>query len=384
MRIAYHHRTRSTDAQRIHIIEIVDAFRQLGHEVEIISLVHPDTAKDDAERDAADPWWKPLVRKIPYAYESVQLAYNLLGIPLLVIKVLARRPNFIYERYSLFNFSGAVTAYLFRIPLILEVNSPFALEQQRDGEIRNVTLAYWSERWICNRAHSIIVVSTPLSRIMERQGIDPRKLCVMPNGVNLRRFHSRTGRVVRRRELRLNGAILIGFVGWFRQWHGLEMLVEAYLESGLRKQQVRLLLVGGGPAMQGLRDLVAKHRLQQEVVFTGPVPHEQVAEFMDLFDIAVQPAANEYCCPMKIIEYMAMGKPIVGPRQENIEELIREGVEGLLFQPNSVSSLAEALRRAVENMDATREMGRRAKLALEERGLFWTTNAARVVELARK
>jgi hypothetical protein len=127
MRIVYHHRTRSTDAQRIHIQEIVRAFEELGHTVEVVSLVSLNTAPEDARRDAGEAGWKKLVRKIPYAYEAVQLAYNLVGIPMLLVELLRRKTDFIYERYALFNFTGVVAARLCGIPLVLEVNSPFAL-----------------------------------------------------------------------------------------------------------------------------------------------------------------------------------------------------------------------------------------------------------------
>src|SRR5262249_11515428 len=132
MKIVYHHRTRSTDAQRIHIQEIVLAFQKLGHEVEEVSLVPLDAQQHNAQGDAGNQQWKKLVRKVPFAYEMAQLGYNLVGLPLLLWRVFRLRPDFIYERYALFNFVGAITAKLCRVPLVLEVNSPFALEQARD------------------------------------------------------------------------------------------------------------------------------------------------------------------------------------------------------------------------------------------------------------
>ena len=133
MKIVYHHRTRATDAQRIHILEMVRAFRKLGHEVEIVSLVDTERPQDPA-KEAGEAGWKKLLRRIPFTAEAVQLGYNCVGIPLLVGKILAWRPDFIYERYSLFNFTGVVAARLTGRPLILEVNSPFALEEKAHNE----------------------------------------------------------------------------------------------------------------------------------------------------------------------------------------------------------------------------------------------------------
>src|SRR5215831_18423437 len=106
MRIVYHHRTRSTDAQRIHIQEMIQALKSLGNQVDITSLVPIDAGQDNPRRDAEDAFWKKLVRRIPYSYEMVQCGYNLIGFPLLLWKCLRVRADFIYERYALFNFAG--------------------------------------------------------------------------------------------------------------------------------------------------------------------------------------------------------------------------------------------------------------------------------------
>jgi hypothetical protein len=188
MRIVYHHRTRSTDAQRIHIQEIVRAFEELGHRVDVVSLVPLDAEQHDAQRDAGDAWWKKLVRRIPYAYEAAQLGYNLIGFPMVFWRALRSRADFIYERYALFNFAGVAAARLLRIPLALEVNSPFALEQSRDREIRALRFAAWTERLICRLATRVIVVSTPLAKIMHASGVALEKIDVMSNGVALSRF----------------------------------------------------------------------------------------------------------------------------------------------------------------------------------------------------
>ena len=381
MKILYHHRTRSTDAQRIHIQEIVRAFEELGHEVKLASLVPIDAGQHDAGRDAADPWWKKLVRRLPFAYEMVQLAYNAVGVPLLLKAAAGGKTAFIYERYSLFNFTGVLVARMLRVPIVLEVNSPFALEQSRDREIRLRSFAEWTERAICNMADHVIVVSTPLARIMAEAGVKPSLIEVMPNGVSPRHFRGGEASEELRRGLGLEGALVVGFVGWFRKWHGLEMLLEAFDESGLAAAGVKILLIGDGPAMADLKSIVAARGMGAGVVFSGPVPHAEVPRYLDLVDIAVQPAANEYCCPMKILEYMALGKPVVAPRQENIVELLKEGEEAVFFTPGNAASLAGALRDLAGDRERAARMGQNARAAVLARGRLWTNNAQRVVEM---
>lgn len=383
MKIVYHHRTRSTDAQRIHILEIARAFETLGHEVEIVSLVPTDTAQHDAARDAGDAWWRKLTRYIPFTYELVQLGYNVVGIPMLWKSIRRLRPDFIYERYSLFNLTGVVVARLVGIPIVLEVNSPFALEQSRDRDIRLTGFARWMERTICNMATRVVVVSTPLARMMTGAGVDASRIDVMPNGVNLDHFQPSPASAQLREQLGLNDVTVIGFVGWFRKWHGLETLLDAFRMSGLCGQ-AKVLLIGDGQAMRDLKAFVAANDLENDVVFTGPLPHAEVPPYIDLIDIAVQPAANEYCCPMKLLEYMALGKAIVAPRQENITEILVEEEEAKFFTKEDASSLARALCSLVRDKARAVRMGSNAKAAVTNRGYLWTANAQRVIDALRR
>jgi glycosyltransferase involved in cell wall biosynthesis len=379
MKIVYHHRTRATDAQRIHILEMVRAFRKLGHEVEIVSLVDTERPQDPA-KEAGEAGWKKLLRRIPFTAEAVQLGYNCVGIPLLLAKILAWRPDFIYERYSLFNFTGVVAARLTGRPLILEVNSPFALEEKAHNDIRAVRLAAWAERMVCRAASRVIVVTGALRNIMIGMGVDAAHLVVMPNGIDPE--HMRGGEASGLRErLGLGGKVVIGFVGWFRKWHGLESLLRAFHRSGLAGR-ASLLLIGDGPAMPELREYVAKHGIGDAVVFTGALRHEDVPPYLNAIDIAVQPAANEYCCPMKILEYMGLSKPLVAPRQPNIEEIVRDGVEAELFTPGDEADLARALARVAADPQLRRTMGENALQAIYDRGFLWTRNAEQVVKMA--
>ena len=381
MRIVYHHRTRSTDAQRVHIQEMVEAFRSLGHDLKLVSLVRTDKAENDARRDARNPYWQRWARRIPFVYEAVQLAYNLVGIPMLLWETLRHRTEFLYERYSLFNFTGGMVAKVCGIPIVLEVNSPFALEQVRDGDIRLLRMAAWAERAILNLATRVVVVSTPLARMLVEVGVRPERIEVMTNGVRLEQFVPRQQSEDLRRSLGLRpGERAIGFVGWFRRWHGIELLLDAFRRSGLGKEGVRLMLIGDGQAMAELREAVRTKRLTDSVIFAGPVPHARMAQYLDLIDIAVQPSANEYCCPMKILEYMALAKPIAAPRQENIREILREGDEALLFTPGDARSLTEALRALASDEAMARRMGERARQAIVERRYLWKANAQRVIE----
>jgi glycosyltransferase involved in cell wall biosynthesis len=380
MNILYHHRTRATDAQRVHILEMVNAFRSLGHRVAIASFVDTEAKQADATRESGEASWKTLVRKAPFVYELIQLGYNFAALPWLLWKIRSERIDFIYERYSLLNFCGVLAARLSGLPIVLEVNSPFALEQSQEREIRAVRFASWMEKVTCNAADVVIVVTRSLARILVQNGVLESKLALMPNGVNALHLERTAGSKELRKSLGLEGRIAIGFVGWFRQWHGLEFLIQAFADSGLTRNAA-LLLIGDGPAMPELRALVKRESLEKSVIFAGPVLHEDIPPYLGIIDIAVQPAANQYCCPMKILEYMALSKPIVAPRQENIEELLTDGKQALLFAPGDADRLQSALRSLVEDSALRAKLGAGSRAAIDERELRWTRNADRTIEL---
>ena len=381
MRILYHHRTRAGDAQGIHIHEIVRAFRELGHDVEVAALAderndQPGGKKQrrPADRFRAAPAW---------AYELMSLAYNLYGYRMLRRATKARRPDLLYERYSLNTFCGVWAARRLGVPLILEVNAPLAYEQDALGKLAFRRLARFSERWICSNSTRTIVVTGVMRDLLVEEGVPRERIVVVTNGVDPAKFHPGVqGRQVVARH-GLEGKLVLGFVGWFRPWHGLEMLLQAFHDARLADLGARLLLVGDGPARPDLDRFIARNGLGDDIVFTGPVPHEDIPAHIAAMDVAVQPSAPEYACPMKIIEYMAMAKCVVAPDQPNIREIVEDGKNGLLFEARNAAELKSTLLRALRESEVRQSMGRNAFETVISRRFLWKDNAERALTLAR-
>jgi glycosyltransferase involved in cell wall biosynthesis len=326
------------------------------------------------------PLWQRVVQGIPFFYELLQLGYNLIGLWIIVKAIRRFRPDFIYERYSLFNFAGVLAARWYGLPLVLEVNSPLAQETKEEGQLKLYRLGLWAERVICNSASAVVVVTAVLGRILTANGVRPELLHVVPNGIAPDKFKVIPPDVELRRRCGLEGRLVIGFVGWFRPWHGLEMLVDAFQAGALAEAGAALLLVGDGPAMPELRQQVTRLGLEKTVIFSGPLPHAEVARYVGLFDLAAQPAANAYCCPMKIIEYLALGKPVLAPDQDNIRELLEDGRDAILFAPGDADAMAAALQRLTASPELMGQLTANARQSVERRGFLWTRNAERVLE----
>ena len=378
LRILYHHRTGGGDAQGIHIAKMIQAFRDLGHEVDVVGMVSPDghAAPGRLRRMAARvrdhlPRW---------LYDGMSLAYNIYGFVSLARAIRRRRPELLYERYALNTLCGVWASRWFGVPLALEVNAPLYQEQRDLGGLALHRVARATQRWICSNATRTFVVTRRLGDILQADGVPAAKLTVLPNGIDPAEFDPATpGGEVRRRH-HLEEAVVIGVVGWFRMWHGVELLLEAFAEAGLARHDVALLLVGDGPALSALRQSVDARGLEKHVIFTGAVSRQEIASHIAAFDVAVQPGATDYASPMKLFEYMAMGKCIVAPAQANVREVLVDGVTARLFPAGDRAALAAALRELVEAPATRAKLGERARAELAERGYLWTTNARRVID----
>jgi len=288
----------------------------------------------------------------------------------------------IYERYSLNTFCGILASNLFRIPLVLEVNAPLSYEQKKYGRIALPKLATFLERWICSRATATIVVSGVMKEMLASIGVPSDRMVVVPNGIDPDVFHPGVSGDAVRRRYGIEEKIVLGFTGWFKKWHGLGMLLELFEEERWGRENVHLLLVGDGPARKELEAQAARQKIDGNVTITGPVPREEMAGHVAAFDISLQPDVTEYASPMKIFEYMGLGKCIVAPDQPNITEILDDGKTALLFRPGDKEDLRKILWRAIGGKEIRESLGRNAREAVFNRGYLWKENARKAVALA--
>jgi len=377
MEIIYHHRTQAEDAQGIHIYEMIRAFRNLGHNVRIASLIQ---LKEKTGEKVVGKKWKWIVPLIPnWLYELMALFYNLYGYKNLSRMIKTKRPAFIYERYSLNTFCGIWASRRHNIPIILEVNAPLYHEQEELGKLVFKKFARFSERWICSNSTWTISVSNVLKNTLVSQGVSPEKIVTMPNGIDLNKINLSVSGDEVRQKFSLYGHTILGFVGWFRNWHGLEQLLRLFHENHLAENKIKLLLVGDGPAFDDLYGYAKKNGLLNSIIFTGPISHQEIPNYIAAMDIAIQPSATRYACPMKLLEYMGMGKCILAIDQPNIRELLKDGDTGILFEDSS--SMISKLKKLIENPDRGREIGQNAYNSIIERKLLWESNAKKVISM---
>jgi glycosyltransferase involved in cell wall biosynthesis len=321
-----------------------------------------------------------------WSLELAELAYNPVGRRSVRRAIRQFRPDFIYDRYNLYTTAAIDAAHEFGIPVLLEVNSPIALEraQYEMHPLRFSRLAHHYERRVYGSADHIFAVSTPLKDYLVHQiGVPPDRITVLVNGANPRHFDPSASGASIRRRFNIEGEIVIGYVGSLRPWQGLDLLVSAFTSLAQKLDRLHLLIVGSGSMEADLKNQVRGGDMEKRVTFTGPVDHHEMVRYLAAIDIGVSPHATFYASPMKILEYMAMGLATIAPRMSNIKDIVDDGETALLFKAGSSESLTAALERLVKDTELASRLGRAARYKIESR-LNWMYNAARVAEQAAR
>ncbi len=374
MKILYHHRIASKDGQFVHVEELTNALLQAGHTIEFVA---PQVA-EQAEFGDDGGYVARLKRILPgFLYELLELGYSLLIAIKLSLAIWRDRPDFIYERYNLYQPAGVIIARLFRLPLLLEVNAPLYAERARYSGISLHWLARRVEAFTWRHATAVLPVTRVLGDIVQGAGVDRGKIHVIHNGIN---EHVREV-LERDRSADAGGEIVVGFVGFLNQWHRIDLAIEALAK--LSELDVRLVCVGDGDnnIRQELSALAQRLGVEQSVEFTGLKNRSEVFDYVARFDIALQPAVTEYASPLKMFEYLAAGCAIIAPRMDNICEILDEQT-ALLFEPDNFDDFQSQLEYAIANIAALAPMRAAARATIDQRGFTWQRNAERVIEIA--
>jgi glycosyltransferase involved in cell wall biosynthesis len=297
------------------------------------------------------------------------------------------RPDVLYERYALLCNVGARVARTCNLPHIVELNAPLIEERRRYWGLALPEVARIIEREVFSGADAILAVSAPVRDYAIAGGAQAQRVMVMPNGVDPVLFAAGGNEVEMavRTMHGLGAALVIGFVGSLKPWHGVDLLLEAFADLG--DKRLRLLIVGDGPQAETLRLRAMAPDLAGTVIFTGQVPHAQMGAYLATMDIAVAPyrapgpdEGGFYFSPLKVFEYMAAGRSVVAPCLGQIGEVIEHGRHGLLYPPDDTRALTAHLRQLIRDPVQRTQMGR-AGAALVGQQYTWSGNAQRIADL---
>ena len=294
-------------------------------------------------------------------------------------------PDFVYQRYSVLNCSGADVANHLRCPLVLEYNgSEVWVARNWSTPMMFEGLAAAIERANLRCADLVVVVSEPLRDQVVAQGILPERVLVNPNGVDPARYHPDIDGNRVRVTLGLEGKLVIGFVGTFGPWHGAEILARAIRPVVERLPHAHFLFVGDGSRMAAVRDIVGCEGVESCVTFTGLVPQDEAPAYLAACDILASPhvpnadGSRFFGSPTKLFEYMAMGKGIVASDLEQIGEVLAHDRTAWLVRPDDVEDLVAGIVAVGSDPEMRTRLGAAARAEAVER-YTWDAHVRRML-----
>ena len=298
--------------------------------------------------------------------------------------------SFVYHRHSFYNYSGVMLAHQFRIPLVIEYNSPgvWAARNWSQG-LQYENLANHIELLNFHAASVIVVVSQPLKHILEAREVETEKILVNPNGVDLEVYSPEIDGSNIRRKYNLEDKTVVGFIGTFGKWHGAEVLAKAY---GLLlknhpdyRDTTRLLMIGDGVTMPQVESETKKYNIKEQVILTGIVPQKEGPAHLAACDLLASPHVPNsdgtpfFGSPTKLFEYMAMGKGIIASDLDQIGEVLEHDQTAWMVEPGNAESLMHGLKTLIDKPETRRRLGETARLEAVSQ-YSWKEHTRKIIE----
>lgn len=274
--------------------------------------------------------------------------------------------------------------------ILLEVHALAQVEEKHHGQTYlpeccsyfYFLLVNYLEKKMLGWADRITTVSESLKKSLVDLGVEEKKIHAVHNAVEPDKFLSIADAEELIKKYNLDRNIVVGFVGSFARYHGVEILLDVAERLEKKFENIVFLLVGRnvhGP--DNPMENVFTGRFSSVFVFAGEVPHSMIPQHIAAMDIAIVPDFNDYGSPMKLFEYMAMKKAVVAPDVAPIREVVEDGQTALLFERGQADEAARCIERLIEDENLRHAMGRKAH---REVMTFhtWDQNAGRIVDIA--
>jgi PEP-CTERM/exosortase A-associated glycosyltransferase len=359
-------------------LALLQGQRELGWETHHLSSPKHSAGlgdrADGALEETVDGWHFFRTPALPSSTLPVWRERQLMAALRQRLRTVARqvRPDVIHAHSPVLNAWPALqVGRELNLPVVYEVRAFWEDAAVDHGSTREGSLRYRLTRafetMALRRAAHVFTICEGLRQDIVARGLPADGVTVIPNAVDVSAFTpSGQPDPALQAQLGLQACVVLGFIGSFYAYEGLDLLIQALPAIARQRPDVRVLLVGGGPQDQALKDQAQALGVQDRVVFTGRVPHAEVQRYYDLVDLLVYPRHSmrltELVTPLKPLEAMAQGRLLLASDVGGHRELIEDGRTGQLFRAGSADDLARSaldLLGAPERWSALKAEGRR-------------------------
>lgn len=394
MDVLYHHRTRGKGAEGAHIKGIVTAFRELGHHVTLSSIHNVDPTKpavkqtksntasqNNVEHKTLKTRILELTKYMPeFVFETLELLYNIIALRQIRNEIKRKTPTIIYERYSLFMFASVWYAKRKNIPIILEVNDSALVERVRVLLFKS--LACRIEQWIFSNASGLVFISGVFQDLALNNYKNIADSVISPNAADTNVFDPKKFNALEaKKEYGLDGKIVCGFAGAFHHWHGIDWFVDECITELKNHPDIVLFLVGDGPRHQYISEQAATNNISDQIIMPGRLEHHEIPNAIATMDFGIIPDSNDYGSPMKLFEFMSMGKGMLVPDFSPITEVVTNNQNSWLFSRGNKEDCIKRFFEIATNPSMQQEVGRNA-IEYIETSRQWRHNVEQIIKLS--
>jgi glycosyltransferase involved in cell wall biosynthesis/SAM-dependent methyltransferase len=370
-----------------HLIGVIRGLKNFGYKTHVVNTDQLKGIEEDEHFHLCEPTYR-VGRNIP---NILEILYNDQLLSFIDERWSAWTPSFIYQRYSLGNYTGAVLKKKYTVPYICEYNGSFLWmgRQWGKGKLLHEKLINRIELLNLNTADLVTVVSQPMKDELVGRGIETEKILVNPNGVDPERYSPDIDGSGIRRQHNLDRKTVIGFIGTFGKWHGAEVLAEAFgrllQEYPNYRNKVRLLMIGDGIMMHEVKARLKKLEVVESATLTGLVPQEEGPSHLAACDILVashvpNPDGTPFFgSPTKLFEYMAMGKGIVASDLDQIGDVLKHDQTAWMVKPGDAESLMAGLKILIDDEHLRNRLGKAARQEVIAK-YTWKEHTRKIIE----
>ncbi len=364
-------RINAPDGSSVHGRAFVRNVKKLGHEIRTFPEIEPIQYIQDrsGEVDQRSKWQrlvdaglgtviKSRVRRLGRAasdmvdvFDGLQETVHYFNGARKILKTF--KPDILVYRSTLYNFAPQLIRRVYGLPCVAEVNSIKYLEisvASRTGV--SAKLVKLAEKYAINHSDRVFVVSAPIKEFVDT--FYPAAHCsVIPNGVETVDFNPELfDREALKEKIGLGGKTVLGYVGSYKEWHGITTSLDLIEKLNATGSSYALLLIGNGEQYSVIKSLITTRKLEGMVKQIDYVAHDCVPEYTAIFDYAVMTYPDFdgfYFSPLKMYEYMSMGTPVVSTNTGQIGSILKHGQTGVLVYPPNVDNFQDA----IESLQAT-------------------------------
>lgn len=340
-----------------HVTEIIKGLSRNGHKV-TLCVPRLRYQGPDINLENVNICYIPTIpfRGIrPLSY----LILSILYLPWIFLRV---KPDITYIREIKFTFLPVLLAKLYKTPCILEVNGLLD-ESEKIRKVKRMTSLWLAKlrKWNLSKANHIITVTTGIKDDMiARFGVQPEKISIITNGVDLSYFKPAPISEARARIGLAPENKLIGFVGGLFPWHGLDQLVQAAPYVLKEVPSAKFIIVGSGMEEKIIKKMVGEYNLNHAFIFTGSVPFQKVSDYINSFNICVvffKKVRKDPGDPIKLYEYLACGRPVVASNVNGYGDVVETIGGGVSVDSCDPEKTSEALVNLLKDDKTAEVMG---------------------------